>query len=365
MRVAFYSPIAKPDEATPSGISRVGALLIQALRAAGHVVDTPPLPRSYEGKGNAGRQAQIFAECENAATNYLEAISLGKEPRPDLWFSYHVYYKSPDWIGPHVAKSLGIPYVVAEGSHAPKRAKGQWANGHEATTKALQAADRLLAMTSFDRVCLEWIAKHRVRDLKPFIDPTPFVCGPPASARSNMLCAVGMMRNDRKRASYALLAAAVRQLSDLDLNLEIVGDGTYRREIEAMFLPALDRHTVYFSGASSQREMPTHLGASAILAWPGIGEAYGLVYLEAQAAGMAVVACSDRGVPDVVRDGETALLSAPGDAAAYAENLRRVVTDEALREKLGANAQAFVKSERSVAVAADTLKRILMELRPS
>ncbi len=365
MRIAFYSPIATPSETTPSGISRVGALLVQALQAAGHTVDTPPLPRSYEGNGDAARQAHIFSECENAATNYLEAIALGKEPRPDLWFSYHVYYKSPDWIGPRVAKTLGIPYLIAEGSHAPKRAKGPWALGHEATTSALQSADRLLAMTSFDRVCLEWIGKDRVRDLKPFIDPTPFISGPPAACRGKLLVAVGMMRNERKRASYELLAKAVRLLTDLELNLEIIGDGTYRAEIERMFLPARDGHTVYFSGASSQRDMPTHLSASAILAWPGIGEAYGLIYLEGQAAGQAIVACRDRGVPDVVRDNETALLSEPGNPEAYAANLRRVLIDEPLRERLGTAAQAFVKTEHSIQAAAKTLRNVIAELRPA
>src|SRR6185503_1801420 len=127
MRIAFYSPIAEPNAAKPSGISRAGALIIRALERAGHTIDTPPLPRSFDGKGDPARQKHLFSECENAATNYLEAIALGREPRPDLWFSYHVYYKSPDWIGPHVAKTLGVPYLIAEGSHAPKREKGPWA----------------------------------------------------------------------------------------------------------------------------------------------------------------------------------------------------------------------------------------------
>jgi glycosyltransferase involved in cell wall biosynthesis len=363
MRIAFYSPIAKPNEQTPSGVSRVGALIVQALQAAGHRVDVPPLPRSYEGKGDAKRQAHIFSECENATTNYLEAIALGKEPRPDLWFSYHVYYKSPDWIGPHVAKSLGIPYLIAEGSHAPKRAKGPWALGHAATTKALQSADRLLAMTSFDRVCLEWINETRVRDLKPFIDPTPFAHGTPGATRSNHVIAVGMMRNDRKLASYRLLSEALRELADEELILEIVGDGPHRDEIERSFIPRSKKHLVTFSGSVIPHYMPLHVGSCAIFAWPGVGEAYGLAYLEAQAAGLAVVACRDRGVPDVVKDGETALLSEPGDTKAYASNLRRALTDEALRERLGRAARTFVTSERSIAAAARTLNGIMNELQ--
>ena len=61
--------------------------------------------------------------------------------RPRLWFTYHVYYKAPDWIGPRVARGLGIPYVVAEGSRAAKRAQGPWALGHAGAEAALDRAD--------------------------------------------------------------------------------------------------------------------------------------------------------------------------------------------------------------------------------
>ena len=135
------------------------------------------------------------------------------------------------------------------------------------------------------------------------------------------------MRNDRKRASYAMLAAALRLMSDVPLKLTIAGDGSYRGEIEAMFRPKAACHDVRFAGEVASERIPALLASGDIFAWPGIGEAYGLVFLEAQAAGLPVVACRDRGVPDVTRDGRTALLSAPGDVAAYAANLRRMLTD--------------------------------------
>ena len=37
--------------------------------------------------------------------------------RFDLWFTYHCYYRKPDWLGPIVTRALGIPYVIAEASH--------------------------------------------------------------------------------------------------------------------------------------------------------------------------------------------------------------------------------------------------------
>ena len=55
--------------------------------------------------------------------------------------------------------------------------------------------------------------------------------------------------------------------------------------------------------------MPSIYGNGALYAWPGYGEAYGLAYLEAQAAGLPVVAQDMDGVPGVVRNGETAILT--------------------------------------------------------
>jgi glycosyltransferase involved in cell wall biosynthesis len=362
MRIAFYSPITEPEVSKASGISRVGALIVQALERAGHAIDIARLPRSFDGKGDRARQTHLLSECENAATNYLEAIALGREPRPDLWFSYHVYYKSPDWIGPHVARTLSIPYVIAEGSHAPKRANGPWALGHEGATKALQAADRLLAMTSFDRVCLEWIAKDRVRDLKPFIDTAPFAAlGRNHEGKRPQLLAVAMMRNDRKLASYRLLAQALGKIP-APVALTIAGDGIYRADIERAF-KAAPLHQLRFLGAVAHADLPALMGESDIFAWPGLGEAYGLVYLEAQAAGLPVVACADRGVPDVVVSGGTALLSAPNDAGAYARNLQTLVEDNALRLAMAKSAQRFATQERNIASAAENLRAILAELR--
>src|SRR3546814_20999217 len=60
--------------------------------------------------------------------------------RPQLWFTYHLYYKAPDWIGPKVARALRIPYVVVEASVAYKRASGPWAASHRAVLDALGQA---------------------------------------------------------------------------------------------------------------------------------------------------------------------------------------------------------------------------------
>ena len=174
-----------------------------------------------------------------------------------------------------------------------------------------------------------------------------------------------MMRNERKAASYAMLADALRKIAEMSLELVIVGDGPLRAEVESFFRDPAASHAIRFTGGLLPNEIPNQFADADIFAWPGLGEAYGLVFLEAQAAGLPVVACRDRGVPDAVREGETALLSDPVDPVAYAANLRRLLTDAQLRERLGRNGRAFVQSERSIDAAARTLRAVIAELLPA
>ena len=91
---------------------------------------------------------------------------------PDLWFTYHLYYKAPDGLGPAISAALGIPYVVAEASSAPKRAGGPWDIGQRAVERALRRADAVLGLNPADRDCVvpllrdpgRWIA------FPPFLD---------------------------------------------------------------------------------------------------------------------------------------------------------------------------------------------------
>lgn len=362
MRAIFYAPMANPDAVAASGVPRMGVLLQRALKAAGVDVQVPRLPRTYDGRGDAALQREVRETSAQAGRDLLARIRDGQIPKPDFWFSYHVYYKSPDWIGPRVARELRIPYLAAECSHAPKRAGGPWAVGHEGTTLALSSAERVLAMTAFDRVCLERLVPGRVRDLKPFIDVAAFREPSAHSYVVPHLVAVGMMRNDRKRASYAMLAAVLRMVADLPLKLTIAGDGVYRHEVGEMFREPATSHNVQFAGEVESERVPALLNSGDIFVWPGIGEAYGLVFLEAQAAGLPVVACRDRGVPDVTREDETTLLCAPDDVAAYAANLRRMMTDHGLRQRFCVAARAFVHTERSIEAAGATLRSVLAEL---
>jgi len=89
------------------------------------------------------------------------------------------------------------------------------------------------------------------------------------------------------------------------------------------------------------------------LALPSIGrETFGRVLVEAQACGVPVLGSRTGGIPEAMRDGETGLLVAPGDVAAWRDALTMLVDDEARRRRMGAEARAFVVRELDAAAIA-------------
>src|SRR5262249_14128577 len=152
--IAFYAPLKPPDHPVPSGDRQMAQLLLEALQLAGHTPFVASRFRLYDGVGNPLRQARLVRIARTAAARLLRRWQYQPAGAPDLWFTYHLYYKAPDWLGPIVSNALGIPYVVAEGSHAPKRAQGGWQIGHRAVEAALRRADVVFGLNPADRDCV-------------------------------------------------------------------------------------------------------------------------------------------------------------------------------------------------------------------
>jgi len=165
-----------------------------------------------------------------------------------------------------------------------------------------------------------------------------------------------MMRAGDKLASYRELADALSHLTDLPWRLLVAGDGSGRAEVEK----ALERAApgrACFLGTLEARELAMTYAACDLYAWPAVNEAYGMSLLEAQAAGVPVVSRPVRGVPDVVMDGRTGLLTQD-----LAVGLRALLTDAKRREALGREAAAFIHTERSLDAAAQRLGKLLAAL---
>jgi glycosyltransferase involved in cell wall biosynthesis len=375
VRISFYAPLKAPTHPVPSGDRRMARLLMSALEEAGHQTVLASDFRSYEGTGSAFLQKALEATGRVEAEHIIDTcLSQPDHNRPNVWFTYHLYYKAPDYLGPVVCEALDIPYIVAEPSHAPKRTNGPWNIGHQSVIRSLEKVDGAFCLTKHDMACVEPMltSPERLFYLPPFLEALPFQNGRSEKSAGRkqlankhgltadvLLIAVGMMRSGDKFESYRLLAESLGKIdTTVRWQLVIIGDGEEGPKTRNLFLSRneLASKTV-FLGEQPGTEIAGILAACDISVWPASGEAYGMALLEAQAAGLPVVAGKLRGVPDVVRDGETAKLVPFGDTSAFAAATKSLIEDQQLRASMGEKAARFVDEERSLQQAADILNR--------
>src|SRR6185436_16876148 len=184
MRVLLHTPLKPPDHPVPSGDREMARGFRRLLRRLGHQVVTPPLSRSVPGVPAPEAHLALERRARAQASRLIARWRAlpGRHPeRFDLWFTYHCWYRKPDWLGPLVTRALGIPYVIAEASHAPRRAYGPTRLGHRAVERALAAADLVLTVNPRDVPGVKARLRsgaHQVR-LPAFIDVAPFAAMPP------------------------------------------------------------------------------------------------------------------------------------------------------------------------------------------
>ena len=359
MRIAFYAPLKSPNHPIPSGDRQMARMLVAALTWSGHEVEIISELRSFSAEPVAGAhdETRQAAEAEIARISGLWLQGAA----PDLWFCYHPYYKAPDFIGPTLARRFGLRYVTAEASWSRRRAVGGWVENQALIAEAVRQAALNICLREKDQAGLWSIAPEaKFEMLDPFMETGPFRDVMPELA-GRRIVTVAMMRPGDKLDSYRLLARALERIVHLPWTLSIAGDGPCRDDVRSEFA-RLDPVRIHWLGEKAPPEMPEVYAQGCLYAWPGFGEAYGLAYLEAQATGLPVVAQRTDGVPNVVCDGKTGLLTAAGDATAFADALARLLEDLPLRRSMSEEARRFVIEERSFEVAAARLGVMLQAI---
>lgn len=334
-------------------------LLVRALEQSGHKVNLISELRSYASRP----EADAYAEIEDRARGEIARISnlWAAGPPPDIFFCYHPYYKAPDLLGPELTARFRIPYVTAETSYSQRRNTGYWIRTQERVLAGIEHAAVNVCFTRRDREGIKAAAPTaKLSMLRPFIDPAPFLKPPsPDSANSQRLITVAMMRPGDKVESYRMLAAALAQLPPkLPWSLSIIGDGPMKAEVKSLFADFAQRR-ITWHGQATTAEIATAMSQSAVYVWPGHGEAYGLTYLEAQTAGLPVVAADVAGVPEAVEHEATGLLTPADDPAAFARAIERLLTNKIDRKRMGQTARRRMLTERTLDHAAGVLDEIL------
>ncbi len=295
--LAFHAPLKPPDHPNPSGDRTMARALCAALEMSGFETEVASTLRTRDGTGDAELQAKLLAEADEALPRI---IAQGKAAGWRAWITYHNYYKAPDLLGWRVAQTLDIPYLLIEATRARKRLDGPWAQFAQAAEVACDHANAVFYLTERDAFALKRDAPagQVLHHLRPFLNRADL---PPESTRKGPMLAVGMMREGDKLASYRIIAEVLALLPPEQRTLQIAGDGVARAEVEGLMAPF--GAEVTFLGALDADQVQAAYGTSSLLVWPGVNEAFGLAYLEAQASGLPVVAQERPGVRDVLAPG--------------------------------------------------------------
>ncbi|MFI0236623.1 glycosyltransferase family 4 protein [Streptomyces sp. NPDC016845] len=170
-----------------------------------------------------------------------------------------------------------------------------------------------------------------------------------------------------RKGQDTLILAMPRILAEVpDAVLLIVGGGPYEKELRELAEATGVAESVRFTGAVPWGELPAHYGAGDVFAMPcrtrraGLDvEGLGIVYLEASATGLPVVAGDSGGAPDAVLDGETGWVVRGGVPEEAADRVVALLLDPELRARMGARGRAWVEERWRWDLLAERLRGLL------
>ncbi|WP_149551331.1 glycosyltransferase family 4 protein [Streptomyces marokkonensis] len=162
------------------------------------------------------------------------------------------------------------------------------------------------------------------------------------------------------RAMPAILAAEPEAV------LLIVGGGPYEKDLRGLARDTGVSAAVRFTGSVPWSELPAHYGAGDVFAMPcrtrrgGLDvEGLGIVYLEASATGLPVVAGASGGAPDAVLDGETGWVVPGNSPEQTADRVTTLLADEELRRRMGQRGREWVEEKWRWDLLAEHLRTLL------
>ena len=204
----------------------------------------------------------------------------------------------------------------------------------------LRHADGVRTISSYTSGLVRQAGVEPTAEFAAFMDLDPFLVSDPAPLPERPVALfVGVL--ERYKAVDVLAQAwrlAASQVPEAELR--IVGRGAMR-EVPARLVAELPGRTRWIESLTTP-EIARALDEATVLALPSRSEGLGRVVVEAFCRGRGVVASNVGGIPDLATDGETAILVPPGDPAALADALVRVLSDRALAERIGTAARAAV-----------------------
>lgn len=252
----------------------------------------------------------------------------------------HAFGYFPTWAASAARKLGRSRLVVTPHSDVGTGTSGSRLYARTVARGTLARADRVVALTSLEAQHLQRLGVDPRRivtipngiDLKEFPPRGP---RPPVGVGARILF-VGRIYPEQKGLE-TLVRAMARLPSGLGVRLRMVGEdwgGAVRVKELARALGIADR--IELPGPVPRDVLRREYARADLFVLPSLFEPFGIVLLEAMAAGLPIIASRVGGIPEVVEEGRNALLVPPGDVDALAEAMRRLIADESLARRFSA-----------------------------
>lgn len=220
-------------------------------------------------------------------------------------------------------------------------------------------AHRIVAVSAAVRQMLidQGADPERIRVIPGGIDMAQYAELPPPVP--GVVGALGRLEREK---GFDLLLTAMAKLRG-EARLLLGGDGQERESLAQQIAELHLEDRVTQTGFVA--DVPAFLGQTGLFVLPSRTEGLGLVAVEAMAAGRPVVATRTGGIPEVVADGETGLLVPPGDPAALAKAIRRLLADPERARAMGTAGRERARRLFGAEQMAEQTAAMYAELLPS
>lgn len=263
----------------------------------------------------------------------------------------HVHYAMPFAASAFLAKHLVAPArlpVVTTLHGTDITIVGQQPALLRMTKFTIESSDRVTAVSEALRTAtIDTLGVHKPIEVIPnFVDPEIFAPRrhrPPvlAPAGARVLMHASNFRPVKNVETVVRIFAAVHER--MDARLVMVGDGPDKPRAEELARHlGVGKHVLFLGNQEVMEEL---LPLADLLLLPSSTESFGLVALEAMAAGVPVIASRVGGLPELVTDGVSGFLVEPNDLDAFERASLRVLEDDRLHRRVGRAARARAVSD--------------------
>jgi glycosyltransferase involved in cell wall biosynthesis len=353
MKIVFFTNAYKP---ITSGVVRTISLFTRGLREMGHQVYIfAPAYRDWTDE-----EPDIFRfPAVNLSRQIYFPIAIPYYPKlgdilhqiqPDIIHTHHPFVLGG--VGVKQARKLNVPIVYTfhtqyeqYAHYFPLPAGMVKKIARERIRSFARRVDRLTAPAESIVELLKGYGVERLVTVLPNpIEPKIFHNHDPGSVRERYglegkqaLLSVGRLGHE-KNLGLMLRALAILNKKFPKLRFIVVGSGPAEESLrrEAHEFGVTDQ--VLFAGRVTDEELPAFFRAADLFIMTSLTETFGIVIVEAMAAGIPVVAVTANGSKDLITPGVDGLL-APNDPESLAAAIGRLLTDEEQRTRMGRSAQ--------------------------